>query len=64
MPCLDLLPIFRAKAMDEELYTLRDTHYNLAGQNLAAASIAQFLSERQLLSDIQSAMLAQGKSRE
>lgn len=41
--CLDLLPIFRAKANEGALYLLRDTHYNHTGDGLAAASIAQFL---------------------
>jgi hypothetical protein len=62
IPCLDLLPIFRAKAKHGELFLLRNSHYNLAGQNLAAESIAQFLYERQLLPAGRSAVLAQGKT--
>jgi hypothetical protein len=59
IPCLDLLPIFRANAKNSELYLLRNSHYNLAGQKLAAVTISQFLFERQLLSDVPPAVPAQ-----
>lgn len=49
--CLDLLPIFRASADKGDLYLLRDTHYNHTGHELAAASISNFLQDRQLLPD-------------
>jgi len=49
IPCLDLLPIFRAKAKHGDLYLLRDAHYNHAGNKLAAVSISQFLRDEQLL---------------
>jgi len=49
IPCLDLLPIFRAKARGGDLYLLHDSHYNRSGNELAAVSISQFLHERQLL---------------
>ncbi|MGH7380664.1 MAG: alginate O-acetyltransferase AlgX-related protein [Candidatus Methylomirabilales bacterium] len=52
IPCLDLLPSFRAKAKDGDLYLVRDTHYNHAGNELAAARIAQFLHGRTLLPNI------------
>jgi acetyltransferase AlgX (SGNH hydrolase-like protein) len=50
--CLDLLPLFRAKAKDGDLYLLRDTHYSHAGNELAAASIAKFLNDGELLATI------------
>jgi hypothetical protein len=46
--CLDLLPVFRGEAKDRNLYLPRDTHYNTAGHHLAAATISQFLCEKQL----------------
>lgn len=49
IPCLDLLPVFREKAKDGDLYLLRDTHYNHNGNDLAAAEISEFLQGRQLL---------------
>ncbi len=54
IPCLDLLPIFRAQAKIGDLYLVRDTHYNLSGNQLAAASIDRFLHNRQLLPSIAS----------
>jgi SGNH hydrolase-like domain, acetyltransferase AlgX len=42
--CLDLLPAFRAHALDGDLYLPRDTHYNEAGRRLAADGIRDFLA--------------------
>lgn len=50
--CLDLLPAFRATATRGDLYLLRGTHYNEAGNKLAAANISQFLQDTQLLPKI------------
>ena len=52
--CLDLLPALRAKAKQEALYTISDGHYNLAGNQLAADQIGQFLIDRDLVGKIQS----------
>lgn len=49
VPCLDLLPIFRREGAGEGLYLVRGTHYNFAGNELAALSIVQFLRDRNLL---------------
>jgi len=49
IPCLDLLPMFRAHGSDGGLYLPRDTHYNTAGNTLAAATIGAFLWDRGLL---------------
>lgn len=45
IPCLDLLPAFRASAEQGSLYATRDTHYGPEGNQLAAAAIAAFLQE-------------------
>ena len=47
--CLNLLPEFRAKAKLGALYGIRDGHYNLNGNELAAAMISQFLLDKQLI---------------
>ncbi len=52
--CLDLLPALRAKAKQEALYTISDGHYNLAGNQLAADKIGQFIIDRDLVGNIQS----------
>ncbi len=61
IPCLDLLPIFRSEGKDAELYALRDSHYNPAGQKLAAASISEFLYKRQLVTNVRPAVLVDGR---
>ncbi|MGE0815856.1 MAG: hypothetical protein AB7O28_11460 [Vicinamibacterales bacterium] len=43
IPVVDLLPAFQASAGGERLYKPRDTHWNLAGNRLAAAAIAHAL---------------------
>lgn len=43
VPCLDLLPVFR-QAPDS--YALRDTHWNVRGNRLAAAALADWLRDR------------------
>ena len=52
--CLDLLPALRAKAKQGALYTISDGHYNLAGNQLAADKIGQFLIDRDLVGNIRS----------
>jgi hypothetical protein len=42
---LDLLPAFRAAATETRLYKPRDTHWNLAGNRLAASEIVPVLRE-------------------
>jgi SGNH hydrolase-like domain, acetyltransferase AlgX len=46
--CIDLLPVFRKNGLGESGYRLRDTHYNIRGNQVAAAAIADAL-KRQLL---------------
>jgi hypothetical protein len=43
IPCIDLLPVFRANGSDGGLYLERDTHYNERGNELAAATIYDVL---------------------
>ncbi len=43
--CIDLLPAFQARGRIEKLYRLQDTHWNPAGNQLAAEIIADRLSE-------------------
>jgi hypothetical protein len=40
---LDLLPLFRERGREVRLYKPQDTHWNLAGNRLAARAIAAFL---------------------
>jgi hypothetical protein len=47
--CLDLLPLFERTGPPEDLYMTRDTHYSLAGRQLAAAAIQEFLETHQVL---------------
>jgi len=47
--CLDLLPLFRVKAKNSDLYLLRDTHYNEEGNRLAARAISEFLQAESTL---------------
>jgi hypothetical protein len=42
---VDLLPAFQAAAKQERLYKPRDTHWNLAGNRLAASEIASVVRE-------------------
>jgi hypothetical protein len=49
IPVLDLLPVFEQEARQTRLYKPRDTHWNIAGNRLAASAIADFLREQQLL---------------
>jgi hypothetical protein len=47
--CLDLLGPFQAMGKSRQLYALRDTHWNEAGNRLAADLIFQYLEENHLL---------------
>ncbi len=47
--CLDLLGPFQEKGKSRQLYALRDTHWNEAGNRLAADLIFQYLEENHLL---------------
>jgi hypothetical protein len=47
--CLDLLKPFQEKGKSRQLYALRDTHWNEAGNRLAADLIFQYLEENHLL---------------
>jgi hypothetical protein len=51
IPYVDLLPPFRARGSGGGLYLLRDTHYNLDGQELAAKEIADSLVGQNLLQE-------------
>lgn len=44
--CLDLLPVFRREVAHRRLYLRRDTHWNRAGNRLAAQELAALLCER------------------
>lgn len=52
IPCLDLLPSFRAKAKGVVLYLPLDSHYNHTGNALAATKISHFLQNSQFLGNI------------
>jgi hypothetical protein len=47
--CLDMLRNFQEKGKNERLYILRDTHWNEAGNRLAADLIFEYLEENQLV---------------
>jgi hypothetical protein len=47
--CLDLLGPFQEKGKSRQLYALRDTHWNEAGNRLAAHLIFRYLEENHLL---------------
>ena len=47
--CLDLFPPFQKAGKTEELYLLHNTHWNAAGNRLAADLIFQFLMEHKLI---------------
>lgn len=49
IPVLDLLPASRQAATTAALYRPRDTHWNSAGNRLAAGALAQLLTGTQLL---------------
>jgi lysophospholipase L1-like esterase len=46
IPFLDLLPAFEEEGRRERLYKPMDTHWNIAGNRLAASRIAAFVRER------------------
>jgi len=50
IPCLDLLPAFRARPRESDgkrhLYLLRDTHFNVRGNEVAGRATARFLREQ------------------
>ena len=46
VPVIDLLPAFTERGATEDLYLLRNTHWNDAGRNLAAQVIFESLIER------------------
>ena len=46
IPYLDLLPVFRRQSRSERLYKLQDTHWNVAGNTLAAEELAAALKAR------------------
>ena len=52
IPVLDLLPASRRAAVDGPLYMPRNTHWNSAGNRLAAAELVRFLLERGLVPPI------------
>ena len=47
--CLDLLGQFQEQGKTRQLYALRDTHWNEAGNRLAADLIFEYLEENQLV---------------
>ena len=49
IPVFDLLPAFLEAGRHQRLYKPRDTHWNVAGNRLAAEEIARFLAESELL---------------
>lgn len=49
IPCLDLLSAFKAVGEQGGLYILHDSHYNKAGNSLAAKEIYAFLKRKKLL---------------
>jgi hypothetical protein len=51
IPCLNLLPYFRAGHSEGGLYLLRDTHYNEQGNTLATEAIIGFLQAEDLIPD-------------
>ncbi len=46
IPFVDLTDAFRRATAAETLYLERDTHWNAAGNRLAAAVLAQYLTEQ------------------
>lgn len=51
MAYLDLLPSFREHSATERLHWLRDTHWNLEGNALAANMLARYLEANVLASE-------------
>jgi hypothetical protein len=49
LPCLDLLGPFQEQGKTEVLYALRDTHWNEAGNRLAADLIFEYLEKNHLV---------------
>ena len=47
--CLDLLGQFQEQGKTRQLYTLRNTHWNEAGNRLAASLIFEYLEKNQLI---------------
>ena len=47
--CLDLLRPFQEQGKTRQLYSLRDTHWNAAGNRLAADLIFAYLEKNQLI---------------
>jgi len=47
--CLDMLRNFQEKGKNERLYSLRDTHWNEAGNRLGADLIFEYLKKNQIL---------------
>ena len=47
--CLDMLEQFQEQGKNQQLYILRDTHWNAAGNQLAADLIFAYLETKQLL---------------
>ena len=52
IPYLDLYPAFAAAAPTQRLYKPFDSHWNIAGNRLAAEQIADFLSDRKLILEV------------
>jgi hypothetical protein len=46
VPCLDLLSALRAAQAEGPVYTPRDTHWNVAGNRVAAQALAEWLDPR------------------
>jgi hypothetical protein len=46
IPFIDLLDRFRAEGKQHDLYSLRDTHWNCAGNQLAADILLEDLAKR------------------
>ena len=51
IPYLDLTDRFRTEAKRQDLYTFRNSHWNDAGNKLAAEILFQYLNDQQKLSD-------------
>jgi hypothetical protein len=49
LDCLDLLEQFQEQGKTQPLYSLRNTHWNAAGNRLAADMIFRYLEDRQLV---------------
>jgi hypothetical protein len=49
--CLDLLPAFKEAGSEGGLYLIRNTHYNKAGNQLAADEITRYLLDERMLDE-------------